>query len=188
MLNEESIAYYRAYEPIGCRDLSTVELLRARGIESYFSGCLTLTLPRPEEESERSEILFVEPNIDVPDLLRQVPTAVRHRVAYVRHVIDARLPPERRLEVAAEYLERYARAHLVITSRLHCALPCLALGTPVLFVAPGHDLDRFGGIRQLLRTPRISERRVVESIPWLNPEPNSDTYRSIAGELEEACR
>lgn len=36
--------------------------------------------------------------------------------------------------LAEKLLNKYARAKLVITSRIHCALPCLALGTPVIYV------------------------------------------------------
>jgi hypothetical protein len=39
-----------------------------------------------------------------------------------------------KFELAEELLHKYARAKLVITSRIHCALPCLAMGTPVIFV------------------------------------------------------
>jgi len=35
---------------------------------------------------------------------------------------------------AKELVNRYARARLVVTSRIHCALPCLALETPVIFI------------------------------------------------------
>ncbi|WP_264821067.1 polysaccharide pyruvyl transferase family protein [Acinetobacter schindleri] len=31
-------------------------------------------------------------------------------------------------------LEKYSTAKLVITSRIHCALPCLAMGTPVIYI------------------------------------------------------
>ena len=52
----------------------------------------------------------------------------------------------------------------MITSRIHCALPCLALGTPVYFVHAGyHTLeegldDRFEGILDLFDV--IDEKRI----------------------------
>lgn len=42
--------------------------------------------------------------------------------------------PEARFKLAEQLLERLARARLVITSRIHVALPCIAMGTPVIFV------------------------------------------------------
>ena len=44
MLDECYIPYYKMNEPIGCRDRSTSKYLTDRGVDAYFSGCLTLTL------------------------------------------------------------------------------------------------------------------------------------------------
>lgn len=38
------------------------------------------------------------------------------------------------MEYARILIKKYAAAKLVITSRIHCALPCLALDTPVIYV------------------------------------------------------
>ena len=57
----------------------------------------------------------------------------------------------RKYEEAEALLRRYATAELVITSRLHCALPCRAMGTPVIFVHPNYYSDsRFDGLRDIL--------------------------------------
>jgi hypothetical protein len=57
-----------------------------------------------------------------------------------------------RFDYAESLIEKYASAALVVTSRVHCALPCLGLETPVIFTW-GKDLDqyRFGGIINLFR-------------------------------------
>jgi len=44
ILDENTISYFKKYAPIGCRDLSTVEILTRNGIHSYYTGCLTTTL------------------------------------------------------------------------------------------------------------------------------------------------
>lgn len=49
-------------------------------------------------------------------------------------------------------MNKYAHAKLVITSRIHCALPCLALGTPVIYLNGFNnfvDTCRFNGILNL---------------------------------------
>ncbi len=54
--------------------------------------------------------------------------------------------------MAEDLLHKYAKAKLVITSRIHCALPCLAMGTPVIFVNGFDsfvDSCRFDGILEL---------------------------------------
>lgn len=60
MVTDESLAYLRRHEPIGCRDLDTTNFLRAAGIDAYFSGCLTMTLPRRPRQPV-GEVLFVDP-------------------------------------------------------------------------------------------------------------------------------
>ena len=44
--SDTSIKYLNDHGPVGARDLSTLELLQKHGVESYFSGCMTLTLQR----------------------------------------------------------------------------------------------------------------------------------------------
>jgi hypothetical protein len=44
LMRGESLRYLRDHKPVGARDLYTLDLLRQHGVESYFSGCLTLTL------------------------------------------------------------------------------------------------------------------------------------------------
>ena len=46
-----------------------------------------------------------------------------------------------RRKAAMVLSDRYRSAALVITNRLHCALPCLAFGTPCLFIHTGIDTD-----------------------------------------------
>ena len=60
MVTDTSLAYLRRHEPIGCRDLDTTRFLRAAGIDAYFSGCLTMTLP-PRPRPKREEVLLVDP-------------------------------------------------------------------------------------------------------------------------------
>ena len=61
---------------------------------------------------------------------------------------------EEKLEYAKTLIQGYAQAACVITSRIHCALPCLGLETPVVFVQNANDhpysTDRFGGLLDLM--------------------------------------
>ena len=41
---------------------------------------------------------------------------------------------EERKKRVEDVLRLYQGAHLVITTKLHCSLPCLAIGTPVLLL------------------------------------------------------
>lgn len=58
LLSAKSIEYLKKYEPIGCRDYYTMNILRAKGIDAFFSGCMTLTLGRCYH-SEKKTIRFI---------------------------------------------------------------------------------------------------------------------------------
>ncbi|QXA07127.1 polysaccharide pyruvyl transferase family protein [Acinetobacter pittii] len=63
--------------------------------------------------------------------------------------------------IAEELLKKYATAKLVITSRIHCALPCLALGTPVIYLngfEKEFDACRMEGLADLFHTININRK------------------------------
>ena len=66
---------------------------------------------------------------------------------------------------AEQLIKKYAASKLVVTSRIHCALPCLGIETPVIFTV-GHALEegadassagRFGGLIDFFYVARISK-------------------------------
>ena len=112
---------------------------------------------------------------------------------------------EEYFEIARELLEQYATAKLVITSRIHCAIPCLALGTPVLFIPDGinkgkAEISRLRGIVEYLNilttySPRkikkifgdVSHIYTPGSIDWKNPPENPNTHIILSKELKQKC-
>lgn len=131
----ECIAHFRKHEPIGCRDRGTTEILRAAGVDAYCSKCLTLTLARRQTPPAY--------DIAVVDMVRgsgkkRIARLIGSRRAVHfshAHGIDA-LGDKIKSAIAAGLLRQYERAELVLTSRLHCALPCLAMGVPVMYFGP----------------------------------------------------
>ena len=179
--NLEKLDYFRPYQPIGCRDFATMRFLQKHNIEAYFSGCLTLTLKRENfNPTKREDILFVD--ILRKEKISLDRPFFKHRQLWGRRICNLsqkfNLSFTKKLILLKEKLlgkdiffnrrEDYkmgfahkqlcscASARFVVTSRLHVALPCLAFGTPVLFVyekrKEGGDtfctLDdpRFGGL------------------------------------------
>jgi hypothetical protein len=63
-----------------------------------------------------------------------------------------------KMKYAESLINKYSAASLVVTSRIHCALPCLGTNTPVLFVTSEklsttsvvRSSGRFGGLIDLL--------------------------------------
>jgi len=184
MLSKNGIAYLKKHQPIGCRDQFTVDTLKAKGIEAYFTGCLTLTLDSYKvPDSERGDAIYiVDPlygyttyrkvTYDYKRFLRSIQRGtifqIGKRKKHLNQFLDKELrakaihieqePPAGRyteaekFAMAEDLLHKYARAKLVITSRIHCALPCLAMGTPVIFVNGFDsfvDSCRFEGILDL---------------------------------------
>ena len=153
-LSEESIRFFKKYEPVGCRDLATLETFRNYGIKAFFSACLTLTLGEkytaPKNE-KKDEVIFVD--FDMESLPEKIRISLNNylknynlqQVVSLTHTYELNnLEP---METAENLLRRYARAKLVITTRIHAALPCLAMGTTVILVKKGAKPDsRYEGL------------------------------------------
>jgi hypothetical protein len=71
---------------------------------------------------------------------------------------------------AAELLNLYSdRARLIVTTLLHCALPAIALGIPVVVFYPSHegpghksDRERFSSLAEMVRVFYVSEAAAVD--------------------------
>lgn len=73
MLSDKGVAYLKKYQPIGCRDKGTQRLLEEKGIDAYFSGCLTLTLGAVYQHNPcENNVVFVDPYFDMPSLKNPV--------------------------------------------------------------------------------------------------------------------
>jgi len=121
------------------------------------------------------------------------------------HFHRSELAVESEFDKAEELLYKYARAKLVITSRIHCALPCLALGTPVVFVHGGglnqpNEIVRLKGtidhLNVLVDTNegKISQKSLElfphaytsKTIDWNNIK-NSTDHISLSNKLKDSC-
>ena len=164
-LPDDVIDYMRKFEPVGCRDEFTMEFLKSFGIEAYLFGCVSLTLPlRPH--SDHADKFFL---VDIPDEFRDyIPKNILKDEIIVEKTHG--LPEEnkypnaiRRFKICDELLKSYAKdAKIVVTSRLHCVLPCIAMGIPVIYVSENHS-KRFAWIDKYLR---IYTRSEWEKIDW----------------------
>jgi len=142
-LSESGLQYLKEKEPIGCRDLYTLGLLRRRGIKSFFSACLTLTLNRPSVE--RDDNLVVANDLSEEMLVKISKDTDKH-VVFTSNKVDGTLDAKSKFQKAEALLRLYAKASCVVTTRLHCALPCIAMNTPVLLINRAADTERFFGL------------------------------------------
>ncbi|NGX47389.1 MAG: hypothetical protein K1000chlam3_00762 [Chlamydiae bacterium] len=183
-LSPESCEYFKEHGPVGARDYFTLQLLQSKNIPSYFSGCITLTLDNSSEE--RDDIIYA---VDIGDeCVNFIRSKTKHKVEVITHQItkELRLDNERRLRHAEKLLDKYKRAKCVITSRLHAAMPCLGLETPVLLINIQGDQYRFDGLRELVRNCTLQEF-LNDDIDFNFDEPseNPNSYIPIRENLIE---
>ena len=247
MKSPQSIAYLKRYEPIGCRDYYTRDMLLQNGVQAYFSGCMTLTLGKNYRcEKKNDKVYFVDPYFETHWNVNTVIRGLMYLLKNLRSVSKiAKRYPERKsfmrkcfiltafhreykkyfpVEVLenAEYIcqqshyynekfstdaellseaerlvKNYAKARLVVTSRIHCALPCLGVETPVIFTEDKNQSEasscRLGGLREFfnimtwnvdsLQGVNDTEKMInIETLP-----PNKDSWRSCADNLIGTC-
>lgn len=104
---------------------------------------------------------------------------------------------EERLKEAERLVKMYARAKLVITSRIHCALPCLGIETPVIYLEKANDSEtsycRLDGLKDLFNIVKVDNGTLVPqyktSIPISveNPPINKESWKVCANILEQKC-
>lgn len=175
---EERVAYLKKYEPIGCRDYHTFQKLKSFDIEVYLSGCITLTMPRRPLESENYNTVFF---VDAPkSVLEYIPEYLKKDIKYTDHVLyltKEQFLSDYCVEYTKEIYDLYRdTAKLVITGRYHCALPCIAMGIPVILVKEymGYPFDL---------TPKFLPfytQKNYDEIDW-DPQPiDLEEYKNVA--------
>ena len=129
-LTNEEVNYLRRYEPIGCRDERTMMTMLRHGIQSYLNGCLTVAFPLSNVDRTKCEKIYV---VDVPKkLMAYIPADYMKDAVIMSHNLSGNLEDAKR--TASEIYQTYLKdARLVITSLLHCAIPCMAAGIPAVF-------------------------------------------------------
>lgn len=127
-----------------------MRLLRNYGVKAYLNGCMTAVLPiRENRDIERKKVFF----IDVPaGLKKYIPDSLYEDCEFVTHqkYFSKCMNKDEIIEsVKAQYKEYADKAGLIITSRLHAASPCMAMGIPVVFVKNEID-ERFAWLDKVL--------------------------------------
>lgn len=252
LLSPESINYLKQYTPIGCRDTKTLDLLQNAGIESYFSGCMTLTLGYKYHSAERENVSYiVDPIYDgrlslssiakamttilshpfhIWDLIVKKRLDLQHGRNVIKNVLKIALyykeytkiftpdviinseyisqdtnfyknafpDDKQRLLEAERLIKLYSRAKLVITSRIHCALPCLGLETPVVYMKKHNDTEssicRLGGLIDFFNCIEIEHGKLKPKfvtkfpISTSNLPINKTNWKPYAESLISKCK
>lgn len=165
--------HFKKNAPIGCRDLKTLWLMRGFGIPAYYSSCLTLTFNNSNSsQGNKSEVIWVD-NIDHPiplkidqklhELIPEGFTKISHDplsrfLKFENYVED-------NTELTFSLFKRYEQAKLVLTTKIHCALPCIGMGIPVILIHPNPKDPRLSVLSKLITIISYDDLMEYDSLP-----------------------
>jgi hypothetical protein len=185
MLSGEGAEFLRRWGPVGARDIFTLEQLERRNIPAYHSGCLTLTLPRDDRVVRTDTIVACDLPPAALAYVRRIATGP---VEEVTHLGGEHLDAAGRDAAAGALLDLYAGAAAVVTTRIHAALPCLALGTPVLLVHEARPQRRIADITALFHSCPVDDFVAGRhAFDLADPPANQDGFVALAHDLVERC-
>lgn len=135
-LSQKNINLLRRFSPVGCRDERTMRRLIDNGIDAYMQGCLVATFPKRPILDSQKKVFFVNPEKGIEKF---IPNELLLNCEFVSHdyyTTDEKLYQDGGLyHLGEKFIEKYStEAKLVITSKYHSAILCLALGIPVIVV------------------------------------------------------
>ncbi len=116
---------------------------------------------------------------------------------YVEQMLEDTFESEdAKFAYADELLNKYRKARFVVTTRIHCALPCLAMGVPVLFLYDKNNSwvnnCRLDGLVQLFNTIEIEGNKVSCEVPGKiglkGGFENKEAYKPLAADLVSRAR
>lgn len=179
-----------ACAPIAARDVRTATRLAKLNVPHTLTGCLSLTLAHPPVS--RKGVVCCDVPEEVVSTLREF----RQDITVVTHGMNEPSPDfHARMKNAKAMLTRYASAEMVFTRRLHCAMACLAVGTPVLLLyhEEYEDISRFAPMDSMVRKQPLDDfirevRRHGMPAAWRNPADVGAIQRILINALTDGLR
>jgi len=151
LYSKKAIKHLKERQPILARDKDTHNLLINHGVESEFFGCITMLLEKEDidlslvDEDFRGANVYVDCHYEYlnKNLDKSKNNLVISHYDYEwdednpivknqKELIN--LNPKERINKAEKLLSSYTIANKIFTSRLHCYLPCKAMGLDVYYV------------------------------------------------------
>lgn len=182
--------FLKDHEPIGCRDTHTEKFMKELGIEHYFSSCLTTTISLNKKKKVENIIYAVDVSEDIVHYIEEHTSAKVITLTHIMTKEEQNQPFEERMKQAEKLLNKYHNAKMVVTSRLHAALPCLALETPVLLIKhddplyPGR-LDTFYDFVHSITEEELLIEKV--KVDFNKPKKNPTKYKKYREQLIADC-
>ena len=175
-LIEEVYKAHRNWGPFGCRDLSTMNLMRRNGLNAYMSGCMSICYEKREEIPSTEKVFLYDPPEELVDYIpkellenSEIIEPPTREMKYQGYKEENGHEAKAILDDIFQKLKK--EATLVVTKRLHVALPCIAMGIQVVLAHICHNGDlydnRFSGLDRIIKPYKLSE---FGAINW-QPEP-----------------
>lgn len=190
-INDNVIESLKKYSPVGTRDIHTKKIIDNLNIDSYFSGCMTLTINKFENVKKGEYIVTVGLTKDEVRYIRKC--TKRKIIEFKQDVKKGSFSDEswnQRKKRVEDTLKLYQGAHMVITTKLHCSLPCLALETPVLLLYDDsfiENKDRIGSYLSYLNN--INRKEFLNTmVDFERPKKNPSRYLKLRNELSKTVR
>lgn len=175
---------------VGARDVSTETFLADKGVSTFFSGCMTLTTyPIGERTAGTSACDYIVVDISerayqmLPDEIKSNKTCrISHRLEGDKSTV---FNGKNRFIEAFKMLERYSSAKVVITSRLHSALPASSIGATVIMIesenlpggGKGKNNSRFSGLDSIFfMVEESSMQHQLRNFTWDKPPGNPGAH------------
>ncbi len=179
---------YLKNKEVGCRDTYTQKRLSKYGIKNFFSGCLTLTIDKFDNLKKNDNILLIDVDNNFEKIFK------KNNIKYnkLTNSIDPNNYSKdfsERMKIVEDRLKEMQSAKVVFTSRLHVALPCLAIGAKViLLLKKDYEKDRLESYLKYVNYyfekdfSKVDLKNLIE-----NELPSKNSFRDIKEELEKRC-
>jgi hypothetical protein len=143
---------------VSCRDLTTKDFLASKGVNAPFVGCVSSLISHldlsfiPEQPS--TDFLFADIDSKIRDKILANGLPGKKFTSLTNDVSEflGEREKERRVE---KLIGEIISAEVVVTSRLHVALPSVALGKPTLLIS--NKDPRLAGISNFLNIVSTEE-------------------------------
>lgn len=183
--------FLKKYGQVGARDIETMKRLKKNEIDTYFSGCMTLTLEKFPNTKKEKKICLVDVSNEV---IEKVKANTDCKIEILTHLLEPTVTEKKefneRMQNVENILKKYQESKLVITTRLHVALPCIALGTPVIVIHKKFfDEDRLGTFFNYFLN-FVDEEFLNMDIKHIldKPKNNGKEYLKTKKELIKRCK
>jgi hypothetical protein len=189
ILDESGIAHLKRFQPIGCRDTHTMLELQSVGIASYVSYCPTLLI-KSRANKDPKKICIVDGHTrigHIPDVTSLLNDILEHLdntsdIEYLSQNFHKKWIRTKKsaFSEAGSQLDKILNSKLVITNRLHVALPCLANSVPCVLIYDKPELDsRIASYIPYLWVLTPNWNNLPSGWDWNKPEATTPPFEII---------